>query len=234
MINRFSSRRQMLGHSFLNSRLTGALSYDRIAGYFRSSMLEVAGEALETMAGPVRVMCNSDLNLRDVETARAAQYAMRQEWCAAGPEKIGPVAQPRFARLYDFLIAGKLQVRVLPREKFGLIHGKAGVIALAGGGKTSFVGSANETGEAWQTNYELIWEDDSPEAVQWVQEEFDALWNSPFAVPLAEFVVEDIGRLARRTVISSVAQWRQEAEPEAPVIEAPVYLKEYGLWEHQK
>jgi ERCC4-related helicase len=234
LINRFSSRRQMLGHSFLNSRLNKALSYDRIAGYFRSSLLEVAGEALESMTGAVRIVCNSDLNLRDVETARAAQYAMRQEWCEAKPEKIGMVAQPRFARLYDFLTSGKLQVRVMPREKFGLIHGKAGVITLADGQKTSFLGSANETGEAWQTNYELLWEDDSPEAVEWVQEEFDALWHSPFAVPLAEFVVEDIGRLARRSVISSVVQWREEAEPAAPVIEAPVYRREYGLWEHQK
>lgn len=234
MINRFSSRRQMLGHSFLNSRLNKALSYDRIAGYFRSSLLEVAGEALESMTGAVRIVCNSELNLRDVETARAAQYAMRQEWCEAKPEKIGMVAQPRFARLYDFLTSGKLQVRVMPREKFGLIHGKAGVITLADGQKTSFLGSANETGEAWQTNYELLWEDDSPEAVEWVQEEFDALWHSPFAVPLAEFVVEDIGRLARRSVISSVVQWREEAEPAAPVIEAPVYRREYGLWEHQK
>jgi ERCC4-related helicase len=234
LINRFSSRRQMLGHSFLNSRLNKALSYDRIAGYFRSSLLEVAGEALESMTGAVRIVCNSDLNLRDVETARAAQYAMRQEWCEAKPEKIGMVAQPRFARLYDFLTSGKLQVRVMPREKFGLIHGKAGVITLADGQKTSFLGSANETGEAWQTNYELLWEDDSLEAVEWVQEEFDALWHSPFAVPLAEFVVEDIGRLARRSVISSVVQWREEAEPAAPVIEAPVYRREYGLWEHQK
>jgi ERCC4-related helicase len=234
LINRFSSRRQMLGHSFLNSRLNKALSYDRIAGYFRSSLLEVAGEALESMTGAVRIVCNSDLNLRDVETARAAQYSMRQEWCEAKPEKIGMVAQPRFARLYDFLTSGKLQVRVMPREKFGLIHGKAGVITLADGQKTSFLGSANETGEAWQTNYELLWEDDSPEAVEWVQEEFDALWHSPFAVPLAEFVVEDIGRLARRSVISSVVQWREEAEPAAPVIEAPVYRREYGLWEHQK
>jgi ERCC4-related helicase len=234
LINRFSSRRQMLGHSFLNSRLNKALSYDRIAGYFRSSLLEVAGEALESMTGAVRIVCNSDLNLRDVETARAAQYAMRQEWCEAKPEKIGMVAQPRFARLYDFLTSGKLQVRVMPREKFGLIHGKAGVITLADGQKTSFLGSANETGEAWQTNYELLWEDDSLEAVEWVQEEFDALWHSPFAVPLAEFAVEDIGRLARRSVISSVVQWREEAEPAAPVIEAPVYRREYGLWEHQK
>jgi len=234
LIYRYSSRRERLDQSFLNNRLGGARAYDRIAGYFRSSMLEVAGEALESVTGPVRVVCNSDLNLRDVETARAAQYAMRREWCAAEPEKLGPAASPRFARLYEFLRSGKLQVRVVPREKFGLIHGKAGVITLADGSRTAFIGSANETSDAWKMNYELIWEEDSPEAVAWVQEEFDALWHSSFAVPLAEFVVEDIGRLARRQVISTVVEWQQEADPAAPVIETPVYRQEYGLWEHQK
>jgi len=159
---------------------------------------------------------------------------MRREWCAAKPEKLSPAAGPRFARLYEFLRSGKLQVRVVPKEKFGLIHGKAGVITLADGSRTSFIGSANETFEAWKMNYELIWEDDSPEAVEWVQEEFDALWYSSFAVPLAEFVVEDVGRLARRQVISTVVEWQQEAEPAASVIETPVYRQEYGLWEHQK
>jgi hypothetical protein len=56
-------------------------------------------------------------------------------------------------------------VRLLPDEVFGLIHGKAGVITLADGAKTCFMGSANESRSAWQLNYELVWEDPSPEAV---------------------------------------------------------------------
>lgn len=234
MIRRFSSRRERLEKSFLTDRLRGAMAYDRIAGYFSSSILEVAGEALETIGGPVRMVCNSDLDLRDVETARAASYGLRREWCASEPEKLGYGAKTRFTRLFEFLRSGKLQVRVLPREKFGLIHGKAGVITLADGSKTSFMGSANESYHAWKLNYEIVWEDDSTEAVQWVQEEFDALWTSPFAVPLAEYVIQDIGRLADRTVVPTVDDWRKDPDPAAPVIEAPVFRRESGLWEHQK
>ena len=233
VIQRFSSRRQKLDQSFLTQRLERAQSYDRIAGYFSSSILEVAGEALETMTGPIRVVCNSDLDVRDVETAKAANYAMRREWCASKPEKHNVNSKPRFARLYEFL-RGNMQIKVLPREKFGLVHGKAGVITLFDGRKTSFMGSANETYHAWKLHYELVWEDDSPEAIQWVQEEFNALWNSPFAVNLADFVVEDVGRLVKRTVISSVEVWREDPEPAAPIIETPVYRQEYGVWEHQK
>lgn len=61
-----------------------------------------------------------------------------------------------------------MEIRVLPDEVFGLIHGKAGVITLGDGRRTAFLGSANESKTAFRLNYELVWEDDSPEAVAWV------------------------------------------------------------------
>ncbi|MBI4028159.1 MAG: DEAD/DEAH box helicase family protein [Verrucomicrobia bacterium] len=234
MINRYSSRRQVDYQSFLAQRLKGARRYDRIAGYFSSSILEVAGEALDSLSGNVRVVCNSDLDVRDVETAKAAQIAMRQEWCASKPEEFGEKSKNRFTRLFQFLKSGKLQVKVIPNQRFGLIHGKAGVIEMADERKTCFMGSSNETYAAWKLNYELTWEDESAEGVAWVQEEFDALWNDPHAVPLAEFIIEDIERISHRTVISAVSDWKKDADPAAPVIEAPVYREEIGLWQHQK
>ena len=236
MLKRYSSRRQPLDTDFLIPRLAGAKRYDRIAGYFSSSILEVAGEALEGVEGKVRIVCNSGLSRADVEVARAAQAAMRREWCDSRPEDLGDGARPRFRRLYDFLCSGKVEIRVLPDDVFGLIHGKAGVITRGDGGQTSFLGSANETGAAFRLNYELVWEDDSPEAVAWVQEEFDTLWSSPFAVRLADFVVRDLDRLSRRELIGDVARWREAPDPDpaSVVVEAPVYRKEVGLWEHQK
>ena len=219
--------------SFLRPRLEGARSYDRIAGYFSSSILEVAGEAFDRVQGMVRIVCNSQMSRADVEIASAARAAMRREWCESRPETFGDAARPRFRRLYDGLRSGKLAVRVLPDDAFGLIHGKAGVITLADR-QTCFIGSANESASAFRLNYELIWEDDAPEAVEWVQQEFDALWSSPFAVDLAEFVVSDLDRLARREAILDVDRWRQNPAPAAVFIEAPVYRREAGLWEHQK
>lgn len=244
-IRRFSSRRQQLDRSFLSQHLQGAKSYDRIAGYFCSSLLEVAGEELESVQGPIRMVCNSNLNPADVETAKAAQMAVRRSWCASRPEELldrpgKSKLRERFRRLFALLRSGKLQVRVLPDNAFGLIHGKAGVIMLADGSKTCFLGSANESKSAWQMNYELLWEDTSPNAVAWVQEEFDALWGSPYTVPLAEFVIQDLERLSERTVIRSVNEWAEDIEFQpapnaAPIlIETPVYRKEVGLWEHQK
>lgn len=244
-IRRFSSRRQKLSQSFLAERLHEAKAYDRIAGYFCGSILETAGEALDTVEGHIRVICNSDLQPQDVATAQAAAGALRQEWCGFQPEiivdTVGNAAKTRLSRLHQFLVSGKLQVKVLPNQYFGLIHGKAGVITLADGSKTAFLGSVNESKSAWTLNYELLWEDPSSEAVQWVQEEFDALWTHHAAVPLAEFIVEDIRRLSRRIVIPEVKDWVDESkhngeDPKAAsvFVEAPVYRKQVGLWEHQK
>ena len=242
---RYSSRHQRLDRSFLTERLHNALAYDRIAGYFSSSLFEVVGEALESVAGPIRIVCNSELHPLDVQTAKAAKMAVWRAWAGSEPEKLldGTAEdriRSRFQRLYQLLKSGKLQVHVLPDEAFGLIHGKAGVITLADGSKTCFLGSANESKSAWQLNYELVWEDPSPDAVAWVQEEFDALWGSSFAIPLSEAVVQDIERLSRRRVIHTIDDWLPapgegaQPDPASAIIETPVYRKEVGLWEHQK
>jgi ERCC4-related helicase len=234
-MRRYSSRRKGLDKDFINQKLQGAVSYDRIAGFFRSSILEVAGEALEKLEGTIRVICNSDLSVQDVETAKAAQQAIRRSWCAGEPEKLPELSHPRFARLFKFLSQGKMQVRVLPDEVFGLIHGKAGVITYADGSKTSFLGSANESKTAWKLNYELVWEDESKDSIIWVQEEFDALWHHPQAVPLADFVVKDINRIAHRVEIDR-QKWLAEPNPNpaSAIVETPIYRQELGLWAHQK
>ena len=108
------------------------------------------------------------------------------------------------------------------------------MITLANGQRICYLGSANESASAFHLNYELVWEDDGPESVEWVQQEFDALWSSPFAVELAEFVVDDLDRLARREAIRDVQRWRDDPDPASAVIETPVYRHEGGLWEHQK
>jgi hypothetical protein len=85
MIQRYSSRRSPL-KDFLATQLQGGRRYDRIAGFFSSSLLEVAGEALERMKPEgcetcVRVVCDFCLNPLDVQTARAAKWEMHREWC---------------------------------------------------------------------------------------------------------------------------------------------------------
>ncbi len=234
MICRYSSRTKKLDQSFLNEKLKNARAYDRIAGYFSSSVLEVAGEAIEEIEGCVRIVCNSELSSDDVGSATSVYNEMRREWCGFAPEKKCSNASHRLKKLYSLLKSKKMSVKVIPNDMFGLIHGKAGVITMKDGTRTSFVGSMNETYSAWKLNYEILWEDDSQEAIDWVQDEFDFFWNSPYAVPLSDFIIEDIKRVSDRKIIHTLEQWRKDPDPASTVIEAPVYRQEFGLWEHQK
>jgi len=134
------------------------------------------------------------------------------------------------------LVTGKMEVRVLPNDAFGLIHGKAGVISNNNGKEIAFMGSMNETYMGWgkSGNYEIAWVDDEEEAIKWVRDEFTALWEHPLARPLNKFIIEDIKRIAERKVIYEITEWRENENPASAVIESPVYRKEFGLWEHQK
>lgn len=223
----------------LNQRLEGAVSYDRIAGYFRSSLFEVAGEAIAKVTGPIRIICNSDLDPQDLVTAAAAQAALRRSWCSGKPEDAPPSALPRYRALYEALTSKKIEVRVLPDTAFGLIHGKAGVVRRADGSVTSFLGSVNESASAWKVNYELLWEDNDPETIAWVQEEFEALWNDARAVDLAccPFIAQDVQRIIGRRVIEPEelkATADTTAAAAAAAVETPVYRQDQGLWPHQK
>jgi superfamily II DNA or RNA helicase len=240
-VNRFSSRREKLDKVFLSTRLRNAISYDRIAGYFSASLLEIVGEELDSVSGKIRVACNSDLQAKDIVSAKAALTAQWKSWAPASSNLFtdenddfeSTPLRENLNRLYELLISKKMEVRVLPDDAFGLIHGKAGVITLADGNKTSFMGSANDTVMAWKHNYELIWEDNSSEAIKWAQDEFDALWSHPKAYPLSDAVIKDIGRFAKRIVLPP-EEWRKNPIPASAIVETPVYRRDLGLWQHQK
>src|SRR3989337_1162508 len=106
---------------------------------------------------------------------------MKLEWCEGKPEEELTNIPERLKRLYHYLITNKIDVRVLPNDVYGLIHGKAGVITRTDGKKVAFLGSMNETYSGWSQNYELAWVDDDETAVSWVQNEFNALWENPLA-----------------------------------------------------
>ena len=231
MLNRYSSRRQKLSTSLLNARLNGAKNYDRIAGYFATSLFDVSGEAIDLVEGKIRIICNAHLQIDDVRSIKSFESSLRKDWCDSNPEQNRIEHPARLKKLYELLRSGKLEVKVLPDEIFGFIHGKAGVITTSDGSKTSFLGSMNESQSGWERNYELVWEDTDNDSIQWVQEEFDALWNHESARQLIDFVVEDILRIADRKIIYQI---EQITRPEESVVESPVYRRGLGLWEHQK
>jgi len=218
-INRFSSRRTRLDHVFLSARLKDARSYKRIAGYFRSSIFELVGEEIASVPR-VQIVCNSELDAADVAVSKhVRETALKERWNEAPSEVEALLHRDRYRRLYDLLSSGRVEIRVVPKDRV-FIHGKAGVIEAADGSKTCFLGSINETKSAFSENYEILWEDQSKEGVYWVEEEFDAIWKD--AYPLPDAIVEEIKRVADRVEIR-FEEAKPAELPAAALAESPIY-----------
>jgi hypothetical protein len=93
-------------------------------------------------------------------------------------------------------LSGSYQAQTTPDSICGFLHGKAGVIELANGRKLGFIGSMNDTRNAWQRNYEILWEDESAEGGAWIEQELQFLWNA--ARPLPEAVIHEVHRRGYR------------------------------------
>ncbi len=218
-IRRFSSRRQRLDHAFLSVKLRDAKSYKRIAGYFRSSIFELVGEEIAAIP-KVQIVCNSELDAADVVVSKHVRdTALKERWNEAPSEVEALLHRDRYRRLYELLTSGQVEIRVVPKDRV-FIHGKAGVIEAADGSKTSFLGSINETKSAFAQNYEILWEDPSPEGVVWVEEEFAALWKDSY--PLPDAIIQEIKRVADRVEIR-FEEAKAEDLPGAALAESPIY-----------
>lgn len=206
--------------------LEGARSYKRIAGYFTSSLFEVAHECLEAIP-EVKIVCNVDIHPDDLKVAQLRESKMIGRWNDKAIEAEALLNRGRYRQLDAFLAQRGQVIRVAPDSLCGFLHGKAGMIELANGRKLGFIGSMNETSSGWQRHYEILWEDDSPEGVAWIEEEFDYLWNA--ARPLPEAVIREVRRRGHRHEVDVEAIDTDEDVAPAALVESPMYRQGLAL-----
>lgn len=225
-IRRFSSRTHRLDESFLVEHLKQAVRYRRIAGYFTSSLFEVAHEWIDQIPD-VQIVCNVDLHPDDLKVAQVREAKMMGRWNEHEVEVEALRNRARYRRLDEFLEKRGQVIRVAPDSVCGFVHGKAGVIDLADGRKIGFIGSMNETSNGWQRHYEILWEDDSPDGVAWIEAEFDFLWKA--ARPMPEAVIKEVKRRSQRHEISIEQIENIDQIAPAALIESPMYREGFSL-----
>ena len=244
MLRRYSTQHPPYVSDFFAKRKFAA-HYDRIAGYFSSSVFGLSKEVLEHQK--IRIVCNTDVDIDDLHIANifSHQEKIKNEWISQRDRLFDLINKnENFKALYEGLKSGRIQIRLMAKKHYGFIHGKAGILTFPDGSQTSFVGSVNETYAGWGHNYEILWEDNSKESIEWTQREFDFLWNSPHAIDLPDFVIEDIGKIQKRE-FSSVEKWKkgldalkdggiEDISLSAAFLNTPIYQEDNGFWAHQK
>jgi hypothetical protein len=115
----------------MKDRLAGARTYKRIAGYFRSSIFELVAEEIAGI-DQVQIVCNSDLDPRDISIGKASRLAretaLKEKWNEGADEIDSLLHRTRYRQLYELLKSGKVDVRVVASTDGPFLHGKAGVI----------------------------------------------------------------------------------------------------------
>ncbi len=151
----FSSSSDDLLREFYVPCLSQARTYDRAVGYFRSSLLALAGIPYTQFAqkgGRARIVCSPDLTPDDVQ-AMLAGYDKREIIGASLKREMDllltrPQGQPILSLLATLIAVGALDIRVAVKRDGGIFHHKVGIFS-DGTNEVSFVGSANESWSAW-------------------------------------------------------------------------------------
>jgi ERCC4-related helicase len=222
-----------------------SISYDRVAGYFRSSALAAASRgfsAIEQRRGKIRLIAGCDLAPHDIlailegNTPKLVQHLSSElEKLTSEPEEI-----QRGVQLLGHMVSeGLLEIQVAFRRNAltgepitlndsidGYVHEKWGVFTDAFGNRLSFEGSMNESTTALMMNAENIstimsWGGPSDsEAIEEMCESFEAMWSNSHP----NFVVKPIPDAIRERLIkiSEAMDLSVELDGKPAVVETKV------------
>lgn len=177
---------------FYEPCLSVAYRYLRAAGYFRSSVFSVVGLAMLKFArrgGSMRLVCSPSITEEDARALQAGYKARDAILDASVTQDLDLLFEQNVetAEVLAILIkAGSLDIRfAIPDAGQGIYHEKLGLFTDRNGSRVSFIGSANETWNAWHPsgNHEAVevfrdWAEGSErERVSKHQEHLERLWQ---------------------------------------------------------
>ncbi|MFR7872052.1 SNF2-related protein [Peptoniphilus sp. HMSC062D09] len=208
-----------LVEEFYRPLLREADLYQRVSGYFSTSGLDLYSESLEELAkngGSLEFIISKEISKEDYDRIKAG-YDLLEEIkplnLAQRNERLTSKTQQQLGNLAFMIAMGRARIKIALTNK-GLFHDKFGIIT-SGSEKVFFNGSANETENGMQINYESISVDtswDSSENVQYRinsnQERFERLWNDKEdgvkVVEVSDIAYEEIAKYQSQSNIKEI------------------------------
>lgn len=153
--------------NFYRPCLSHSVEYDRAVGYFRSSIYLIVGVDTVEFAkrgGKIRLICSPSLSKEDIDVISASYEERGRRLGQVLESEIDNLlsvneSEYRTKVLATLIAGGALDIKIAYRpDAYGLYHEKTGVFTDGLGNRVSFVGSSNETWNAWHYlgNHEAI------------------------------------------------------------------------------
>ena len=254
--------------NFYEPSLCQSILYDRAVGYFRSSIFLIVGNPLLDFAkrgGKMRLVCSPSITEQDAEAINRG-YVERDVLIQQAIERdvdqiLNDAEFSDHARLLATLIkTGSMDIRLAVRVSgSGIYHEKIGIFKDTTRHRVSFLGSANETWNAWHTdgNHESIeifrdWISQAEfERVNSHVEHFERLWAGlaagvdtiPFPeaqqkrlLQIASASIDDFPSLnptqTERPTPPKMGSGREPLQHQARAIDAWEQAGRHGVFEH--
>lgn len=215
-------------HNFPKDFIIPVLSqteiYKRGSGYFSTSALVRLSVGLFEMAkngGKMQLICSPYLDSKDIEAIDYG-YKNREDLISEAllreiQEPISYFEEERLNLIATMIANGSLDIKVAfleDEDGIRLYHEKIAVFVDKNGNRISYAGSANESENGLEGNFESLytfcsWKDESQiEAVKLAENDFDDMWNNETnklqVIPFPEIVVQRLMKYKKATVDWSV------------------------------
>ena len=207
-----------LVEEFYKPVLKEASLYQRVSGYFSTAGLDLYSESLELAKndGNLEYIISKEISREDYNRIKSG-YDLLEEIkplkIAERNEMLTSSVQQQLGNLAFMIAMGRARIKIALTEK-GIFHDKFGIIT-SGNEKIFFNGSANETKNGMNINYESISVDVSWDLsenvkcrIQSNQERFIRLWNNleqgVKVVEVSEIAYEEIAKYQSQSNIKRI------------------------------
>lgn len=209
--------------AFLIPALKQSVVYKRSVGFFSSSVFEIIDAGLTQFInndGRIQIICSPELSEEDMEAIHLG-YEMKRSISEKAILKdlevcLGKITNDNLRLLVELIRRDQMNIMVVDvDDNMGIYHDKIGILKDADDNEVLFVGSPNESRNAYCGNYEKIrisvsWNQSDLLRIQDDEEEFDAIWNGTH-----EYITRtDCTDLVGKKIKSVLAKREPEAEKE--------------------
>lgn len=193
-ISYISCGEENIAKSFLVPALKHTKRYRRSVGFFSSSVFGPIIDgivALSRNGGKIELIASPQLSAEDINAIKLG-YQKREEIIKSAfsrdfMKELDTLDDAKLQLLVALIANGTLDIKIAVTEFTGIYHDKLGILEDFDGNTVVFYGSANESLNGYQNNYEKIrvvksWSVADVESIDDECKEFQALWDgtNPF------------------------------------------------------
>lgn len=185
-----SKGKENLLHNFLIPGLRESVVYKRSVGFFSSSVFEILDAGLNKFlenGGSIQIICSPELSEKDIDAIRLGyelKNAVIERVMLEDLENcLNQISDDNIRTLIELIRKDRLNIMVVDvDDEMGIYHDKIGLLEDSQGNKVLFIGSPNESRNAYCGNYEKIrvsvsWIESDLLRIQDDEEEFDSIWD---------------------------------------------------------